>query len=326
MNRMLFFVCLLTTQLAAFAVDPPPKPPFTPPDSLIVDGIPPIPGDLPEQVGRYTESRAALIQDWNPKARAILVATRFAETNQIHQLTQPGGARKQLTFFPDRVDRASYEPTKGNYFVFGKSSGGNEFTQNYRYDLASGEITLLTDGKSRNSGPRWSNKGDRVAYTSTRRNGADTDIYVEGPLDPKTDRKLADVSGGGWQVEDWSPDDKQLLVLEEISVNESYIWLFNAETGEKKAITPRDEKTPKIAYSQARFSKDGEGILVTTDRDSEFHRLAYIDLANGKHTYLIPTAKFDVDDWDLSADGKSIAYTFNENGRSTLHIANVSAA
>src|SRR5205085_2213315 len=82
----------------------------------------------------------------------------------------------------------------------------------------------------------------------------------------------------------------------------------------------------KIAYSQARFSKDGEGILVTTDRDSEFHRLAYIDLANGKRTYLIPTAKFDVDDWDLSADGKSIAYTFNENGRSTLHIANVSAA
>src|SRR5947209_17797796 len=213
MNRLLRLGALFVLPIFALAADPSPKPPLTPPDSLIVDGIPPIPGDLPEQVGRYTESRAALIQDWNPKARAILVATRFAETNQIHELTQPGGARKQLTFFLDRVDRASYEPTKGNYFVFGKSSGGNEFTQNYRYDLASGEITLLTDGKSRNSGPRWSNKGDRVAYTSTRRNGADTDIYLEGPLDPKTDRKLGDVSGGAWQVEDWPPDDQQLSVL-----------------------------------------------------------------------------------------------------------------
>ena len=326
MNRMFCLVALLFHPFYALAADSTTKLPLTPPDSLIVDGIPPIPGDMPEQVGRYTESRAALMQDWNPKARTMLIATRFAETNQIHQLTQPGGARLQLTFFPDRVDGASYEPTQGDYFILIKGSGGNEFTQNYRYDLATGDITLLTDGKSRNSGPRWSNKGDRVAYTSTRRNGADTDVYLEAPLDSKTDRKLADVSGGGWQVEDWSPDDKQLLVLEEISVNESYIWLFNAETGEKKAITPRDEKAPKVAYSQARFSKDGKGIFVTTDRDSEFHRLAYIDLANGKHTYLIPTAKFDVDDWDLSADGKSIAYTFNENGRSTLHIANVSAA
>jgi len=228
------------------------------------------------------------------------VPTAFAETNQIHKVPQAGGARKQVTFFPDRVDGASYEPTQGDYFILIKGSGGNEFTQNYRYDLATGDITLLTDGKSRNSGPRWSNKGDRVAYTSTRRNGADTDVYLEAPLDSKTDRKLADVSGGGWQVEDWSPDDKQILVLEEISVNESYIWLFNVDTGEKKAITPRNEKASKVAYSKARFAKEGKGIFVTTDRDSEFHRLAYIDLANGQHTYLVPTAKFDVDDWDLS--------------------------
>jgi dipeptidyl aminopeptidase/acylaminoacyl peptidase len=326
MKRMLLLAPLLVLPLAGFAADPPTKAAFTPPDSLIVDGIPPIPGDLPEQVGPYTESRLALMEDWNPKARTILIATRFGETNQIHQVTQPGGARRQLTFLPDRVDGASYEPTQGDYFIFVKGSGGNEFTQNYRYDLATGDVTLLTDGKSRNSGPRWANKGDRVAYTSTRRNGTDTDVYLEAPLDPKSDRKLADVSGGGWQIEDWSPDDKQLLVLEEISVNESYLWLFNTDTGEKKAVTPRDEKAARVAYSHALFAKDGKGVFVATDRDSEFQRLAYIDLASGQHTYLVPAAKFDVDDWDLSADGKSIAYALDENGRSTLHIANVSAA
>jgi dipeptidyl aminopeptidase/acylaminoacyl peptidase len=324
MNRILSLVFLLLVSLSALAADPTPKPPITPGDNLVLDGIPPIPGDLPEQVGRYTESRAAAMQDWHPTRSEMLITTRFGDTNQLHQVTQPRGARTQLTFFSDRVDGGSYEPTKGEYFIFTKGAGGNEFNQNYRYDYATGEITLLTDGKSRNSQPTWSNKGDRVAYTSTRRNGADTDVYVESPTDPKSDKMLAEVKGGGWEPADWSPDDKQLLVLEGISINESYIWIFDAQTGAKKQVTPRPaEGAEKVAYSSALFSKDGKGIFVTTDRDSEFQRLAYIDLASGKHTYLFPDAKFDVDSWDLSHDGKQIAYTLNENGVSTLHMIEI---
>ncbi|HEX8076881.1 MAG TPA: alpha/beta fold hydrolase, partial [Chthoniobacterales bacterium] len=327
MKRRKFVLALVLVPLAVFAADPPPKPPLTPGDNLVVDGIPPIPGELPEQVGRYTESRAAAMQDWHPTRAEILITTRFGDTGQIHHVTQPGGARTQLTFFPDRVDGGSFEPMKGEYLIFTKGAGGNEFNQNYRYDFATGAITLLTDGKSRNSGPSWSNKGDRIAYTSTRRNGADTDIYVQSPADPKTDRLLAEVKGGGWDVVDWSADDKQLLILEGISVNESYVWIFDAQTGAKKEVTPRPaEGAEKVAYSKAQFSKDGKGIFVTTDRESEFQRLAYIDLASGKHSYLIPDAHFDVDGWDLSHDGKQIAYTLNENGVSTLHLINVTVS
>jgi dipeptidyl aminopeptidase/acylaminoacyl peptidase len=325
MKRITLAATLLLFPIAVFAVDPPSKPPLTPADNLVVDGVPPIPGELPEQVGRYTESRAAIVQDWHPTRAEMIITTRFGDTNQLHQINQPGGARTQLTFFPDRVDGGSFEPAKGEYLIFTKGAGGNEFNQNYRYDFATGEITLLTDGKSRNGGPTWSNKGDRIAYTSTRRNGADTDIYVQSPTDPKSDRLVAEVKGGGWDVADWSPDDKQLLVLEEISINETYLWLFDAQSGQKKEITPRPAETAeKVAYFAAKFSKDGKGVFVTTDRESEFRRLAYIDLASGKHTYLIPDARFDVDNWDLSQDGKQIAYTLNENGMSTLHLVEVS--
>src|SRR6266581_275900 len=315
-------VSLLLLPLS-FATEPPAKT-LTPGDNLVIDGIPPIPMELVEQIGRYTESRSGVFQDWHPGKTEMLITTRFGDTNQVHRVAMPLGTRTQLTFFPDRIDGASYEPTKGDYFIFIKGVGGNEFNQNYRYDFATGDVTLLTDGKSRNSRPTWSNKGDRVAYTSTRRNGADTDIYVESPLDPKTDRMLAEVKGGGWAVLDWSPDDKQLLVLEEISINESYVWLFNSETGEKKELTPRPaEGAEKVSYSWAQFAKDGKGIFVTTDRESEFQRLAYVDLASGTHTYLLPNSKWDVDDWDLSDDGKRIAFTLNENGVSTLHIVDL---
>jgi dipeptidyl aminopeptidase/acylaminoacyl peptidase len=319
--KPLLLALLIAPVSATIAADPPPARALTPPDSLVIDGVPAVPAELPGQIGRYTESRAAGFQDWHPTKPQMLILTRFGDTNQVHLVTQPGGTRTQLTFFPDRVDAASFEPTKGDYFVFSKGAGGNEFDQNYRYDFATGDVTLLTDGKSRNSPPTWSNRGERVAYTSTRRNGADTDIYVESPLDPKTDKMVAEVKGGGWEPQDWSPDDRQLLVLEEISINESYIWLFNAETGERKEVTPRPAAgAEKVSYAKARFSKDGEGVFVTTDRESEFQRLAYIELATGRHTFLLPDAKWDVDDWSLSRDGKRIAYTLNENGISTLHV------
>ncbi len=296
------------------------------PESLIAEGVPAIPAEVADQVGRYTESRAAAFAGWNPVRSEALILTRFADTNQVHLVTQPLGARTQLTFFPDRVTDASYEPIKGEFFLFAKSAGGNEFSQNYRYDFATGEVTLLTDGKARNSAAVWSSKGDRVAYNSTRRNGADTDIYLQDPRDPKSDKLLAEVKGGGWQVEDWSPDDKQLLVVEYVSINESYLWLFDTTTGERKELTPRPaEGAEKVAYGKALFAKNGHGVFVTTDRESEFQRLAYLDLASRQHSYLLPNPKFDVDDWDLSGDGNFIAYTLNENGVGTLHLLEVTA-
>jgi dipeptidyl aminopeptidase/acylaminoacyl peptidase len=309
------------------SADAPAAKTITPGDNLVVDGIPPIPADIIDKVGRYTEARAAVFADWHPTKPEMLIGTRFGDTAQVHQVVQPGGARTQLTFFPDRVDAAYYEPTKGDSFIFTKGAGGNEFNQNYRYDFATGEVTLLTDGKSRNSEPDWSNKSGQIAYTSTRRNGADTDIYIQTPGDPKSDRMLAEVKGGGWQVLDWSPDDKQLLVIEYVSINESYLWLFDAQTGARKEITPRPpEGSEKVSYGKALFAADGEGVLVTTDRESEFQRLAYINLASGEHVYLKPHAQWEIDSWDLSPDGKRLAYTLNENGTSTLHMIELDTA
>src|SRR6266576_3105379 len=149
---------------------------LTPAENLVIDGVPPIPADLVEQIGRYTESRTAVFQDWHPTKVEMLIGTRFGDVPQIHRVSNPGGARTQLTFFPDRIVAASYQPKNGDYFIFAKSIGGSEFDQNFRYDTATGDVTLLTDGKSKNSAATWSNNGQRVAYTSTRRNGADTDV------------------------------------------------------------------------------------------------------------------------------------------------------
>src|SRR2546429_7999122 len=73
-----------------------------------------------------------------------------------------------------------------------------------------------------------------------------------------------------------------------------------------------------------RFSKDGKGIYVTTDEDSEFHRLSYIDLATKQPQYLTTNIPWDVESLDLTQDGKMIAFLTNEEGVSVMHVMNTS--
>lgn len=290
-----------------------------PADNLVVEGIPEVPLDLVARVGRYTEFRAAGFASWHPTKREMLISTRFGDTAQAHLVRMPMGARTQMTFFPETVSGANFEPTKGDYFVFGKDIGGNEFFQLYRYDMQSGDVQMLTDGKSRNTGGAWSHDGTRIAYQSTRRNGADNDIYLMNPRDQKSDRLLLQVAGGGWGVSDWSPDDKRLLVGQYISISESNLYIADAQTGEKTQLTPV-QGAEKIAYGDALFSRDGRGIYLTTDKDAEFQRLAYMDLGTKQFEFLTDKIKWDVDTFALSEDGKMIAFVTNEDGISRLHL------
>jgi dipeptidyl aminopeptidase/acylaminoacyl peptidase len=295
---------------------------LTPADNLVVDGIPTIPSAIVDGVGRYTEFRAAGFSGWHPKKLEMLISTRFGDVNQIHYVKMPGGARTQLTFFPERVGGGSFHPIHGEYFVFSKDIGGGEWFQNYRYDVATGHVMLLTDGKSRNSLGAWSTKGDRMAYTSTRRNGKDGDIYIIDPMNPSSNKMLAQLDEGeAWSVVDWSPDDQWILAERGVSINESYLYLFNVETGEKTIVTPKGEGEP-VAYGQAEFTKDGKGLYVTTDRESEFLRLAYLDLTTKKHTYLTDHIKWNVSQFEISPDGKRIAFVTNEDGMSVLRVIN----
>ena len=292
-------------------------------ENLVVDGVPAIPPELRAQVSSYLEFRAAVFNSWHPTRREMLITTRFADVPQLHLVGMALGMRRQLTFQSEPVAGGSFQPANGDFIVLSQDTGGGEFFQLYRLDLASGVITLLTDGKSRNSGPHWAHGGKRFAYTSTRRNGRDTDVYLMDPADPQSNRCVVELSGGGWAVSGWSPDDTQLLLEEGLSINESRLWLVDVKTGGKQRLTP--ESAGKIAWGPAQFARDGKSIFVCTDRDSEFKRLCRMDLANKSVSVVTTAIRGDVNEMDLSEDGKLLAFVSNEGGSSVLHLWDVSA-
>ena len=325
MPRLLSSVLLLVLLVAALsgsavrAQQAAPPAAIRPTENLIVEGIPEIPAGLADEVRRYTEARSAAFVGWHPTRVEMLIATRFGNTAQIHEVRMPGGARRQLTFFAEPVGAADWDPREGKFFLFTRDTGGNEFGQMYRLDITTGDVTLLSDGgRSQNGGWVWDRSGDRIAYTSTRRNGADRDLWAMDPRDPATDRLVIGNAGGGWSILDWSPDGTKLLVGESLSVNKSRRWLVDVASGAKTRLD--DDGPEDIAWGGGTFTPDGGAIWTTTDKDSEFARLVKWTPATGGIEVMAADIPWEVEEFDVSEDGKSVCFITNEAGVSRARV------
>jgi dipeptidyl aminopeptidase/acylaminoacyl peptidase len=283
--------------------------------ALVMEGVPDLPADLLEKVRPYQNTRAALVHDWDPEGRGLLIGTRFGDTAQVHRIDRPGGDRKQLTFYPEPIAGAVTCPAAAAHgFLFSKDAGGAENYQIFFRDLQKGTTTLLTDGQSRNIGPVWSNRGDRFAYASNRRNGRDMDLYVADLKAPEGARRVLEREGA-WSVLDWSAEDAALLVKREVSVNESYLYVLTVASGQIEPINPRPAP---IAYGDAVFARKGRGVYLTSDEGSEFLRLRYYDLATRGSTDLSGDLPWDVEELALTRAGDRLAFLTNEAGSSRL--------
>jgi len=222
--------------------------------------------------------------------------------------------RRQISFEADTIARADYSRGKGDVMVVQKDVGGSEFWQ--LYTLANGRLTLLTDGKSRNAMNAWSHDGRWLAYTSTRRTGQDNDIYVIDPRNPASDRLVAHLKGGGWGVADFAPDGKSAIVANYISVNKTDLYRLDIASGK---LAPIGDHALPISYGGGAYAPDGT-LWVTSDEGSDFQRLGTLDPATGKFTPVTPDARWDVEQFDISSDGRFIAYLVNEAGSSRLKL------
>ena len=283
--------------------------------NLIMENVPEISAEIEERSRQYRNTRSASFRSWNPNGKGMIIGTRFAETTQLHTVTEPLGSRNQITFFNEPVRGGIYcpDPTR-NGFLFTKDTGGNEYYQIYYFDLNSGSSTLLTDGQSRNSIGPWSSDGKRFTFTSNMGNGVDMNIFVgdlSGIHTPLVEEP------GYWGAMDWSKKDEKVLVIKYVSINESYIHIVDTESGE---LEPFNSKEKKISYGGSLFSKDGKGIYYTSDEDTDFRHLRYYDIKSGAHTILTGNIPWDVSGLDLSEDGRYLALTTNEDAVSRLRI------
>jgi dipeptidyl aminopeptidase/acylaminoacyl peptidase len=282
--------------------------------NLVLEDIPDMSREIVERMRQYTNYRSARFTGWDPGGQGLYVATG----SQIHYVERPGGSREQLTFFNEPVREAAVRPAgQPAGFLFLKDVGGSEFYQIFYFDVATGEHGVLTDGQDWKGGHVWSQGGDRFVYYSTARNGRDWDIYVADVEDPGAARMVLEAEGVYYPME-WSPDDSRLLVRQQVSWTESYLYVVDLSGGQVTQLNPSDDK---IAYGRdAAWSRDGLGVYYTSDESSEFQRLRYSDLATGQSTVLTGDVPWDVEALEVSHKGEVIAFITNEDGIDRLHV------
>ena len=316
---LLGFVCTLPA-LAQTA--PAPKVVREEVGNRISENIPAIPQELIDRLNRYQNTRGAGVAGWT-KNGCLLIGTRFAETNQAHRVCQPLGMREQLTFYPEPLGGMSPSPAESSLdgFVFSKDKGGDEFSQLYWFDHATRSVTLLTDGKrTQNSGGLFSRDGKLLAYRSTARNGTDTDVWVRDIATGSAKPVVA--AGGSWSAMDFSPDGKTLLVMKRVSAAEAYPGEVDLATG---ALTLFPVEGGKAAFDGFAYAPDGKSVYLVSDEPvngaaQEFQTLRHHDPATGKLTVLSAKIPWDVAGFNVSDDGKHLAYVTNEDGISRLRV------
>ena len=298
----------------AQAQQPPGMPSHQERGNVIMEGTPAPDPALAARLQRYQHSRQASFLDWLPDG-SMLVATRFGDVEQVHRVTMPLGMREQLTFSPEPVSVAR-APRTGNGFVFLKDQGGDENAQLF-YTSGDGTVRQLTTGNFLHSTPTWAHDGKRVAFSGNERDSASYDVYVADISNSSPPRLVVGGQQDTWYPLDWSTDDRKLLLWKYVSINESYLYSADVATG---AVTPVDESGRKVGIRSAKFAPDGRGIYLITDAEGEFAQLHYLDPLTHEERKVSPDLQWDIEDFDVSSDGRYIAYVVNEDGHSRLTV------
>jgi len=289
---------------------------------LIFDNIPEPAAGLSDKLDAYLNARQATPLGFSPKGQ-LLISTRFGDVDQLHLVERPGGERRQLTFLREPVTQAVFSPDPGrSAYVYLKDVGGNENAQLYYQRMGEPAAKLLTDGKSLNGGPVWSNTGREVAFFSTARDGVSYDIDIVDPAAGSLPRLAVTGDGAAWYPLDWSPDDRKLLVLKYLSISEAYLYVVDLTSGQKREVEPA---TGKVGIAGAKFSRDGQGVYLISDRDSEFAQLRYVNLFTGDKTVISARLPWDIEELAISRDGHYLAYVSNEAGIDKLNVLDLRA-
>ena len=263
---------------------------------------------MPYEFARYLKIRAAHGATWSPDSRRVAFLTDITGVTQAWELPVEGGWPEQLTFHEERVSGVHYSPTE-NKLLYSMDTGGNERSQLFL--LGGGEewdLTRVPEAIHYFGG--FSPDGERIAYTATRRNGTDFDVFVQDLPDGEPETVWE--TPGYHTVSGWAPNASFLVVSRHHSNLNNDLYRLDVTSGEATLLTPHEGEA---RFGGARVTSNGESIFLATDRDGDFLRLARLDLSTLEIEHLTPD-DWDVEEVEISEDGRWLAVGRNFEGYS----------
>jgi len=290
--------------------------------NLILEDIAEIPREVFLDLYRFQNVRAAVFRAWTADSRSMYVSTGFGNVDSIHRVDMPLGARRQVTFYEEPVGGIAGQPGTDS-LVFTRDAGGSEFAQLFLLDPVTGEAEMLSDGESRNGAVLWDRRGTRIAFQSTRRNGASNDVWIMDPENlGSAEIALASPDGTWWGPAEFSASGSKLLVANYVSVTDSRVHLVDLDTGANTLMTGGPDN--KSVNNAIAFDDDGEGFWLVTDQGDEFNQLAWQAMVPGSAPEIVTAdIAWGVTGATMSHDRKRMVFVTNEDGMSNVYLLDV---
>jgi len=223
----------------------------------------------------------------------------------------------QLTAFTEQAARTCAFSPKGKHIFINADFQGNERHQIYSVPANKGWHYPIIENPEKRfmlGAKPFSPDSRLLAFSTDERSPKDLDAVV---LDLKTGERRTILAGdANYFPHSFSPDGKFLLSTRWNSNSDTDIFLSDISNGESKHLTPH---SGEVLYMPVGFTPDGKGIYVLTDFEREFLGLARLNLPDGALSF-IKSLDWNIQEAELSADGRYLAYIVNEDGYSRLFL------
>jgi len=256
---------------------------------------------------------------FSPDESKLLISSKETGIFNAVEIDLKTGQQAAMTNSTDNaIFGYSYFP-KDNRILYGSDKGGNEIT--HLYVLSGGDvIDLIQDSTAKAQFYGWSYNQKLMYYASNSRDKRYFDLHsvqIDGTSEDKVyPSTIVYKNEKGLDPASISNDDRYIALTEEITTNNSNMYLLDTQSGKSELLSAHDGD---VQYSPQYFSLDGSKLIYLTNEGNEFMYLASYDIATKAKTKL-EEAPWDIMYANLSRKGKYRVVAINNDARTEIKI------
>lgn len=272
--------------------------------------------DLETTVKMMTRIGSCFGASFAPNGKRVAFISDLSGLPQAWTVPVEGGWPTLLATFDDPVSSVDWSP-KGDWLALAVAPGGGMNRQIFLVRPDGTGLQRITEGgKENNWLGGWSHDGTSLMVSSNRGGSVGMNAYVYEIATRKL-TLVAKNSGIGY-LTDLSRAGKQAVLYRMVSRSNNNLFLVDRDSGKDQLLTEHDGPG---TFWGGRFAPDGKTIYLSSNKDRDLLAFAGITLTNGKPGAIETLAErsdAELQDFQITEDGKTIALVWNAAGRSEL--------